>query len=418
MLALALTPDGRLAGSGLIDDPRLERALGILNPAGEETRLVGGAVRNALLGLPPGDVDVATTMLPADVMRRAKAARIRAIPTGIDHGTVTLMIEGLPVEVTTLREDIETDGRHAVVRFGRDFALDAQRRDFTMNALSVDAGGRVFDTVGGVTDLSGGHVRFIGDAATRIREDYLRILRFFRFHATYGQGPLDPDGLAASIANRRGIERLSRERLRAELFKILGAPGAGGAIRVMAEGGILDLILGPGTKPAALAALTALDGETPDPLIRLAAIAAVERADVTRLRQALRLSNGETARLEAALEAAADLSGPPDPPHLRRLVFDHGPQAATDALRLAAASGAQPPDLWRRSLAEVATLPRLTLPFTGTDLLARGLTGPAVGAALALLRTRWAEAGFPDDPDARARLLDAVASASGPHPAG
>ena len=418
MHALTLTADGRLAGSGMLDDPRLARALDVLNPAGEETRLVGGAVRNALLGLPPGDIDVATTILPAEVMRRAKAARIRALPTGIDHGTVTLMIEGLPVEVTTLREDVETDGRHAVVRFGRDFALDAQRRDFTMNALSADAGGRVFDTVGGVADLSAGHVRFIGDAAARIREDYLRILRFFRFHATYGRGVLDPEGLAASIGNRRGIERLSRERIRTELFKILGAPGAAAAIRAMAEGGILDQILGPGLTPDALPALMALDQDNPDALLRLAAIAARERADAALLRQALRLSNGETARLEGALEAAAGLPGLPDTSRLRRLVFEHGSQAAGDGVRLAAAFSAQPPDLWRGALAGLATMERPAFPFTGTDLTARGLKGPAVGAALAQLRARWADAGFPEDPAACARLLDAVTAPSGDHAAG
>ena len=198
--SLLLSPDGRLPAG--LDEPRLRRLLEVLNPPGEETRFVGGAVRDALLGRPLSDVDLATTMLPQAVIARTKAARMRSIPTGIAHGTVTVMVEARSFEVTTLREDIETDGRHATVRFGRDFDADARRRDFTMNALSAGADGRVFDPVGGTDDLAAGRVRFIGDAATRIREDYLRILRFFRFHATYGSGDLDPAGLEAAVENQ------------------------------------------------------------------------------------------------------------------------------------------------------------------------------------------------------------------------
>src|SRR4051812_47651281 len=180
--------------------------LSVLDRDGEEARVVGGAVRNALLGLPHGDVDIATTAPPAEVTRRAEAAGFKGVPTGFDHGTVTVVIGGRPFEVTTLREDVETFGRRATVKFGRDWKRDAERRDFTMNGLSLSADGDVHDFVGGVEDLKARRVRFIGDAATRIAEDYLRILRFFRFHAYYGEGPLDAEGLHAAIVARGGLE--------------------------------------------------------------------------------------------------------------------------------------------------------------------------------------------------------------------
>src|SRR6266516_4723594 len=186
----------------------LAKLLALLDRDGEEARVVGGAVRNALLGHPPGEIDVATTALPAEVMRRAAAAGFKPVPTGVAHGTVTVVIEGHPFEVTTLREDVETFGRHATVRFGRDWVRDAERRDFTMNALSLSPDGIAHDYVGGLADLRARRVRFIGDAATRIAEDYLRILRFFRFHALYGDGHPDADGLHAAIVARAGLGQL------------------------------------------------------------------------------------------------------------------------------------------------------------------------------------------------------------------
>ena len=206
--------------------------------------MVGGAVRNTLLGLPHGDIDIATTAVPQEVMRRAEAAGFKAVPTGIDHGTITVVIAGRPFEVTTLREDVETFGRHATVKFGRDWKRDAERRDFTMNALFLSADGTVHDFVGGLGDLEKRHVRFIGDAAARIAEDYLRILRFFRFHAYYGEGAPDADGLRAAILARAGLDQLSRERVRMELMKLLVAPRAVPALAVMAEAGLLGSVLG------------------------------------------------------------------------------------------------------------------------------------------------------------------------------
>src|SRR6201998_4854768 len=220
------------------------RVLGLLNAEGEEARVVGGAVRNALLGVPIVDIDIATTAVPAEVIRRAKAAGIKSVPTGIEHGTVTLVVDGQPFEITTLREDTETFGRRAKVSFGRDWVGDAHRRDFTINALSAGADGVVHDYVGGLEDLAARRVRFIGEPDQRIEEDYLRILRFFRFHAAFGAGGVDHDGYLACIKARAGLASLSAERMRMEMLKLLVADGAVGATTAMADGGLLLPVFG------------------------------------------------------------------------------------------------------------------------------------------------------------------------------
>ncbi|MBV8847995.1 MAG: CCA tRNA nucleotidyltransferase, partial [Methylobacteriaceae bacterium] len=227
--------DADKAIAALFDNRRVLDLLDVLNCGGEETRIVGGAVRNALLGIPTGDIDLATTALPATVIARAKAAGFKPVPTGIDHGTVTVVVRGHPFEVTTLREDIATDGRRAVVRFGRDFDEDARRRDFTVNALSVSADRALHDPARGLEDLRAGRVRFIGDPRQRIREDYLRILRFFRFHAAYGEGLLDRAGRDAAIAEREGLAVLSAERIRAEMMKFVIARRAGDVAQEMSD---------------------------------------------------------------------------------------------------------------------------------------------------------------------------------------
>ncbi len=233
----------------LLDAPWLTsgpalRVLALLNGEGEEARVVGGAVRNALLKIPVGEIDIATTALPDEVIRRAKAAHIKSVPTGIEHGTVTLVVEGHPFEVTTLREDTETYGRKAKVAFGRDWVRDAERRDFTINGLSVDAERVVHDHVGGLADIAARRVRFIGNAAERIGEDYLRILRFFRIHAAYGAGEPDRRGLLACIGGRAGLATLSAERVRMEMLKLVVADGAGAAVTAMADSGLLQAIVG------------------------------------------------------------------------------------------------------------------------------------------------------------------------------
>ena len=251
------------------------RVLALLNGDGEEARVVGGAVRNALLKIPPGDIDIATTALPDEVVRRAKAAGIKCVPTGIEHGTVTLVIDAHPFEVTTLREDTETFGRKAKVAFGRDWVRDAERRDFTINGLSVDAAGVVHDHVGGLADIAARRVRFIGDAGQRIAEDYLRILRFFRIHAVYGAGEPDRAGYLACIGGRAGLTSLSAERVRMEILKIMVAEGALGAVTAMGDAGLLQSIFGGVTYTGPLAAMISAEqmlGLTPACCCRFSAV--------------------------------------------------------------------------------------------------------------------------------------------------
>ena len=412
--------DGALADAPFLREPRLRAVMDALNGAGEETRIVGGAVRNALLGEPVREVDLATTMAPQRTMERAAAAGFKCVPTGVEHGTVTIVVEGEPFEVTTLREDVETHGRHATVRFGRDFRMDALRRDFTMNALFVDAQGALHDHVGGLADVARRRVRFIGDAATRIAEDYLRVLRFFRFHAAYGEGEMDEEALHASIAARDGLAALSRERVRAELIKLLVARRASEVCRAMSEAGVLAPVLAGAPNPARLAQVKRLEaacGAAPDAVLRLAALAVQVEEDAQRLRERLRLSNAESERLARAARALVVLHGreaPPDARALRRLIHAHGPQASADALALACAESRAQDSAgwWAQAVSAARASAPFATPFSGADLIARGVPrGPAMGAALKRLEAAWAEADFPQDPVELARLLDAVAPA-------
>src|ERR1700757_573213 len=278
------------------------RVLALLNANGEEARVVGGAVRNALLGVPVGDIDIATTAVPDEVIRRAKAAGIKSVPTGIEHGTVTLVAEGQPFEVTTLREDTETFGRKAKVAFGRDWVGDARRRDFTINALSVGVDGVVHDYVGGLDDIAARRVRFIGDPAQRIEEDYLRILRFFRIHAAFGAGEVDRAGYLACIRARAGLASLSAERVRMEILKLLIADGATKAVEAMADVGLLQAIVGGVVYNGPFAAMVAAERALSlkgDAVRRLAALAVAVTEDARRLATRLRLSNAEAKRLDS-----------------------------------------------------------------------------------------------------------------------
>src|SRR5581483_1957097 len=280
----------------------LPRLFDALDREGEEARVVGGAVRNALLQVPVGEIDLATTAVPEEVVRRAKKAGFHPVPTGIEHGTVTVVVDGKPFEVTTLREDVETYGRHAKVRFGRDWKRDAERRDFTMNALSLKPDGTVIDLVGGLKDLQARKVRFIGDAETRIREDYLRILRFFRFHAAYGEGAMDRAGLLACIRAREGLSALSRERVRAEMLKLLVAKHAVPALAAMGEVGLLGTILGGMPLLASYSNLVKAEAAAnlpKDAIRRLAALGVFIVEDADRLRERLRLANAEYERLKS-----------------------------------------------------------------------------------------------------------------------
>jgi tRNA nucleotidyltransferase/poly(A) polymerase len=406
---------GRLRDMSLLREGPLADVMKLLNGGGEETRLVGGTVRDLALEAPPGDFDLATTAPPEAVMARARVAGLRVVPTGLAHGTVTIVAAGLPIEVTTLRQDIETDGRHAEVAFGRDFRLDALRRDFTINALSIDLQGRVHDYADGLADLEARRVRFIGDAHLRIREDYLRILRFFRFSARFGEGELDAEGFAATIREREGLAILSRERVRVELLKLLAAPRAGEVVTRVCEAGLLAGPLAGMADPARLRRLLALEaarGEPPDPLLRLAALAVQIEEDAERLRERLRLSNGEYDRLATlarALETLHGTSAPPSLGDLRLLLFERGRQGARDAIALSQVDCGAAPDDERFSHAWrfVSDTPQPRLPFSGADIVARGVgPGQRVGVVLKNLQALWIRAGFPREPEALARLMD------------
>ncbi len=402
----------------LLAQPEIRRVLAALAVPGEETRLVGGCVRDALLGGAGSDIDLTTTLLPEATMARAAAAGLKAVPTGYDHGTVTVVASGRPFEVTTLREDIETDGRHAVVRFGRDFARDAERRDFTINALSLRADGAVADTTGGLDDPAAGRVRFLGEAATRIAEDALRILRFFRFHARFGRGAPDETGLRACVAAQGAIEGLSRERVRTELLKLLLAPGAVEAVAVMERTGILARLL---RGPADVGRLARLVAARPgaDEMARLAALALHAESDIDRLQDALRLSKTEAAALSGSAAARASLSAPAmiDPGAMRGLIACHDAGPIADAL--AAAGEGERPDIAPDARAlldavEAGLVPRPAFPVTGADLVARGVPpGPTVGQGLAAARARWLADGCPDDASAVETLLAHGVSAAG-----
>jgi len=387
------------------------RVLTLLNADGEEARVVGGAVRNALLDLPIGDIDIATTALPEEVTRRAKAAGIKSVPTGIDHGTVTLVIDAHPFEVTTLREDTETFGRRAKVAFGRDWARDAERRDFTINGLSVDAEGLVHDHVGGLEDIAARRVRFIGEAARRIAEDYLRILRFFRIHAAYGVGPPDRRGYLACIAGRAGLAGLSAERIRVEILKLMVAGGAVGAVDAMVEGGLLLPIFGGIAYTGPFAALISVEralGLVADPIRRLGALAVAVTEDARRVASRLRLTNTETKALDSMGHRWWRLAGM-DETTARRRLYRLGESAYRDRLMLAWARSGERSDAlpWR----ELAGLPQRwsapKFPLKAADFVARGIAqGPELGQVLALAEDAWLAAEFPLDQSSLNTIAD------------
>ncbi|WP_448578429.1 CCA tRNA nucleotidyltransferase [Thermaurantiacus sp.] len=374
--------------------PGIDRLFDALDVRQGATRIVGGAVRDALLGAPVSDLDLATRLAPTDVVRRLEEAGLKAVPTGLAHGTVTAIAGGLPYEVTTLRVDKETDGRWAKVAFTGDWEADATRRDFTVNALYADPlSGEVHDYVGGIEDLKHRIVRFIGDPFQRIAEDHLRILRFFRFSARLAAEP-DPAGLAACTARRNDLLTLSRERIRDELLKLLSYRNPAAALAVMESAGILKTILPEGGDLARLAGTVAAEeraGVPPDPLRRLAALLPEDPDLAAATAARLRLSRKDQARLK---DAATPGAVPADP---RILAYRTSAEAALDRLLLTddPRAGAWAPRLagWHR--------PRL--PVSGRDLIAMGLApGPQVSRTLRRVEERWMETGFPAE---RSRVL-------------
>lgn len=366
----------------------MDRLLAALDAKGGATRFVGGCVRDALLGLEQSDVDLATRFTPDEVVKRLEAARIKAVPTGIAHGTITAVFAGQPVEVTTLRRDVSTDGRRATVAFTDDWTEDAARRDFTINALSADPlSGEVYDYFGGLADLEARRVRFIGDALQRIAEDHLRILRFFRFHARFGAGAPDAEGLAACAARANDLMALSRERIADELLKLLGLPDPTATVELMIARGIFRPVLpeieGAGRLAALLAAERAA-GIGPDPLRRLASLLPTDPGIAAEVAARLRLSNRQTKRLVSAAK-----TGPADVTK-EGLAYLIGKAEAIDRLLLQ--SGPTP------GLRALETWDKPRLPVTGGDLLAMGLpAGPLVAAALQATEREWIDAGFPTD---------------------
>ena len=358
-----------IRGDDPLADPAVQRLFAILPAA----RLVGGCVRDALAGRPCADIDLASPLPPDAAAAALAAGGIRVIPTGLAHGTVTALIGARPFEITTLRRDVLTDGRHAEVAWTDDWREDAARRDFTINAMSLAPDGTLHDYFGGAADLRAGRVRFVGDAATRVAEDYLRTLRFFRFQARYGAGEPDGAALAAIRAGVGGIARLSAERVWSELKRILQAPDPDAAIRLMQDTGVLAATLPEGAAPAAVAHLP------PDPVLRLAALLTGDRAACAAR---LKLSLAEAARLAA-------LQGPPpwgDEADLRRQL------AATDADTLLGRSllAGQPDAIRDR----IRAIPRPRFPLEGRDALALGMQpGPAVGAVLREVRAWWLAGG-------------------------
>lgn len=398
-----------LSGAEWFREPGLQKVLDILNAGDGEARIVGGAVRNALMGLGVADIDVATTLLPDEVMKRAKAAGLKAVPTGIDHGTVTLVHKGTPFEVTTLRRDVETDGRHAEVAFGTDWAVDAARRDLTINAVYLDRHGRVIDLVDGVADTEKRLIRFIGEPELRITEDYLRILRFFRFFAWYGFGRPDAAGLKATARLKGGLARLSAERVWSELKKLLSAKDPGRALLWMRQAGVLTEAL-PETEKWGIDAIPGLvDAEealgwAPDPLLRLIAMVPPDAARVEAMANRLRLSRAEAARL-AGWATASSVSHDIADLAFERLLYASDRQGVVDRLRLSLAGARVRARTDIGALAEAGGYSRLlgkaekwqrpVFPVSGKDLLAEGFEeGSAMGATLGRLEEAWVESNF------------------------
>ncbi len=358
-----------------IEDPAAQAVCAALMAGGHQALFVGGCVRNDLLGMPVQDVDIATDATPDQVMDLARAAKLKPVPTGIDHGTVTIVASGKPHEVTTFRRDVATDGRHATVAFSVRLEEDAARRDFTMNALYARPDGTVVDPLGGLPDLRARHLRFVGDPAARIGEDYLRILRFFRFHAWYGDlaKGIDAEGLAACAAGIDGLAALSRERVGAEMRKLLAAPDPAPSVASMAQSGVLTALL-PGTDPRALAPLIHLEQDIPPRWLRRLAVLGGE--DLT---DALRLSRAEARDLARLRDA---VSGTLTPAVLGQQL---GADLATDAMLSRAAMLEQPlPPHWQ---SEVARGAQTRFPVTAADL--PNLVGPLLGQELKRLERAW-----------------------------
>jgi poly(A) polymerase len=417
----AAPPSGTLpslAGSDWLESAETRAVFAALAARGFEARAVGGVVRNALLGRPVVDIDIATPARPDQVIAAAEAAGLTAVPTGIAHGTVTVVANHVAFEVTTLREDVETHGRHATVAFTGDWAADARRRDFTLNALYCSAAGEVFDPLAGYADLAQRRVRFIGNARARIREDYLRILRFFRLNAEHGEGAPDAEGLAACVREREGLARLSAERVHGELQRLLVAPRGPELVHWMLGYGVLTGVLPAAPRPGLLDRLAAVEAGLAlgaDAILRLAALAVEVAEDADRLRDRLRLSNEEHARLARAGVRGPDVGVFEPEQAARAYLYAAGAAAYRDRILLAwARSGAEPGDpSWRHRHALPARWQPPRFPLKGDDVMALGVpAGPRVGQLLREAEAWWIAGDFAADEAAlRAKLRERAAQA-------
>jgi poly(A) polymerase len=386
-----------LARARWLKEPSLQRVFAIVSGAGGEARVAGGAVRNALLGESIGDIDIATTLQPQDVITAFKAAGLSVHPTGIDHGTVTVVVDHKPYEITTLRRDVETDGRRAVVAFTDNWKEDALRRDFTINALYCDAAGKIHDYVDGYADILRKRIIFVGAPAARIREDNLRILRFFRFLAAYEKMTADPASLAACVRLKKGLLGLSAERIAREMFKLLVGPKAVPVLKLMAKHKVLKLIVPHKDEFRVIARLP------PDPLLRSFALAKKPES----LREAWRLSNNQAKRIESLLQGTA-LTPKLRENEQQKLLYAMGPEAWRDSVHLAWAKSraSQTDRAWQRMLILPSRWVSPSFPVTGRDLLDLGFpSGPVLGRELKRLEDYWIGTDFKSTKD---ELLESI----------
>jgi len=398
--------------------PETRAVMDALTGDGGAARFVGGCVRNALLACAVDDIDIATPLTPDAVTKRLQTAGLGAVPTGIEHGTVTAVANGKPFEITTLRRDVATDGRRAVVEFTTDWVEDAERRDFTMNALYAAADGEVFDLVGGIADLKAGRVRFVGDPITRIREDFLRILRLFRFHAWYGKGEMDAAALHAVAAERGGLQKLSGERIAKEMFRLLEADAPLACLRIMAASAILPEIMPGALSMARLERLVKIDTGaffTPNPVLRLAALLPDDPVAARELADRWKLSNADRIRLEDLAGGREKIVSYLSIREVRKFLYRLGKQRFRDRVFLRWAEDAKESNgvQWRALLAMGDSWTRPEFPLTGREVMAAGVPeGPLVGKVLAEVEEWWIDSDFITDEFSLAERLKAVVQAT------
>jgi len=414
-----MSAEKELARAAWLNEADAKAVMEALAAKGGTARFVGGCVRNALMGETVRDIDIATTETPESAKALLEAKGIKVVPTGIDHGTITAVTPTRHFEITTLRVDVATDGRRADVAFTSDWLADAQRRDFTMNALYCDADGTLHDPLGGREDLKARRVRFIGDPHERIREDYLRILRFFRFHAFYGKGEPDAAGLRACAGEREGLRQLSGERVRDELLKIASADEAGAAFRQMAAAGILAIVLPEASRLDRFEKLVEIESQqlfsAADPLLRLGAMLDLDEAGVSALAQRLRLSNKDRDRLVGMLTDTTKIVCYLSMREVRRALYGMGRQLFKDRVLLGWADDKRGHNAfqWRAMLAMADSWEKPELPLTGEMIKAAGVPeGPEIGRVRREVEEWWVDSDFIDDEFSIIERLKAVVQAT------